>query len=165
MLGDITVSYPILPFGIAVISWAEADISRTQRLKPVWAKFLLPQPSTNSSTVMNYSLSPFLFPISLPISPSPRCRVFNLSDWRQASHGYLIIRFISLSARFCIHMSVFFFFFPQFDSVGIIDTSKGSWLNIDEQLVQIITSSSCYRNNCVAVYQHFKVYKPRNIQQ
>lgn len=119
-------------FGIAVIRWAEADISKSET-RPGQ---IPPALTRHSSAIMNYSLSSlaclFSFSIFTYISVSLFCHLF---DWRQASRGYLIMEFVSLYARFA-----------RFHLVGFIDTSEDTWMKREKH---IITSSICYCKTCL----------------
>lgn len=103
-LGDITARYPISPFGIAVIRWAEADISRTTEAGAHSGLTLHVLPHLHE--LFPFSFSPRLFAICRRICNSSAMFLISLT-WRQAPCGYLNITFISPSAHFTLPVSLF----------------------------------------------------------
>lgn len=141
MLGDITVRYPILPFGIAVIRWTEADISRTAKTEARSGQ--IPPASARHTLLRRHELfSFFFFVLLLYLSPhlSLICHVFNHFGWRQDSHGYLTIKFISPSPRFAVFMSL------SHVSIRVSLTSAWSALLTNQKTVGWTETNSTYHH-------------------
>lgn len=153
MLGDITVRYPILPFGIAVIRWAAADISRASKTEARSGQ--IPPAVTLHAPLHRHELFPFFYLVpALFLSPnihlsSARFLIFlTEAASSRLSHHHII------SPSACFNVFVSLFLSCSFWSALLTYKKAAGWI---EMCNTHNASTVCNWKKCVALCQYFKV--------